>query len=743
MIFYNFFVKKNSDVQREYERYVMENIENHKKHRLAHWKLLFKLNWHYRVKKKKEPLLYNDELLDYTEKAPDNVTDKKPAVKVESKVTKETTKKEVPKKEAPKNEVVKKEVNNVKKEVKAEVVGKLPYLDGAESELFKRKSPHYACRALAAYDIISYDIFDTLVFRPFSKPADLFIILGERLKIQNFKDIRVKAEQEAREKHNVLYGNTEIQISEIYDIIEKLTGIDKEYGIKKEIELELEFVRPNPYCKRVFDLLKEQGKRIIACSDMYLPRVYIEELLKKCGYEGFEEIYVSCEYTFSKRNGGMYKMLKKKYSGCSMIHMGDNYNVDVVSAKENGLEAIFSKNVNIAGMQYRAENMSPLIGSAYAGMVNMHLHNGLFSYTPHYEYGYIYGGIYILGYCGWIYRHAKKNNIDRVLFLSRDGYIYKKVFDYLYPDMKTEYVYWSRIAGQKYAFKHDLNDFITKMVTHKINNPIVHDTIGDLLDILSLSELKDSLSNYRLTSYEELSNSNKENLIKFFNDNLDVITELRKKELEYLKKSFKAHIGDSKKISIVDVGWIGSGPLGIKYLLNEVWKMDIKVHCLVAANRHYNSEANAISIINEDVESYLFNSSFNVELLKRHSSTNRNTNNLYFEQFTQASMPSYEGVDKDGNWLFDLPEIENYELIEEIHNGIFDFAKEYKALFGNYDYMFNISGHDAYMPFAMIVKNLKFIKTYLGKMTYSRTVGSNKGEQKIETLKEILDSLEL
>lgn len=728
MIFYNYAVKRNSNVQREYERYVMENIDEHKKHRFAHWKVLFKLNWHYRIKRKKEPLLYKEDVVNNISKAVNNGTAKVTSVKADNNA---------------KKTVVAKNTNDVKQDAKANVNGKLPYLDGAESGLFQRKSPHYACRTLSEYDIISFDIFDTLVFRPFAKPADLFMILGERLEIQNFKDIRVKAEQNAREKHNVLYGNTEIKIDDIYEIIEKLTGVKKEYGIQKEIELELEFVRPNPYCKRLFDLLIEQGKRVIACSDMYLPKEHIEKLLKKCGYEGFEEIYVSCEYTFSKRNGGMYKMLRNKYKNCSMVHMGDNYNVDIVSAKENGLEAIFSKNVNIAGMQYRAENMSPLVGSAYAGMVNMHLHTGLFSYTPYYEFGYIYGGIYILGYCSWIYRHAKKNNIDRILFLSRDGYIYKKVFDYLYSDVKTEYVYWSRIAGQKYAIKHDFHDFITKMIVHKINNPIVHDTIGDLLKILSLSEMEDLLSKYKLTRDEELSEQNKESLIKFFNDNMDVITELREKELNYLKELFEGHIGDSKKISIVDVGWIGSGPLGIKYLLNKVWKKDIEVHCLVAANRHYNGEANVISIINEDVESYLFNSSFNVDLLKKHSSTNRNTNNLYFEQFTQAPMPSYEGVDENGNWLFDLPEIENYELITEIHEGIFDFAKNYKELFGNYEYMFNISGHDAYMPFAMIVKNLKFIKEYLGKMTYSRTVGSNKEEQKIETLKEILDSLGL
>ena len=49
---YNFLVRKNENVQYEYERYVMQNTIEHYENRMKHWKILFKLNWHYRVKKK-------------------------------------------------------------------------------------------------------------------------------------------------------------------------------------------------------------------------------------------------------------------------------------------------------------------------------------------------------------------------------------------------------------------------------------------------------------------------------------------------------------------------------------------------------------------------------------------------------------------------------------------------------------------------------------------------------------------
>ena len=46
---YDFFVRKNEWIRREYERYVIEHIEEHDKLRFLHWLVLLRLNWHYRI----------------------------------------------------------------------------------------------------------------------------------------------------------------------------------------------------------------------------------------------------------------------------------------------------------------------------------------------------------------------------------------------------------------------------------------------------------------------------------------------------------------------------------------------------------------------------------------------------------------------------------------------------------------------------------------------------------------------
>jgi len=337
---------------------------------------------------------------------------------------------------------------------------KLPYLDGAESEVVYRPKPHEFAKTLLRYDVISFDIFDTLLLRPFSRPDDLLMILVEKHNYVNFGYIRRQAEREARKLALQRTGSTEITIYDIYEIIEFRTGINKEYGVQVELETELEFCFANPYMMELFKIVQSQGKRIIAISDMYLTKPMLMQLLNKAGYSGFEEVYVSSEHGGSKRDKKLYEIVIKKLGpDTTWMHIGDNLESDKNSARELGINTRYYQGVHESGNPYRADGMSELTGSLYRGIVNTHLHNGTKHYSPHYEYGFIYGGLYILGFCKWIYDYAKQNNIDKILFLSRDGEIYHRVFNYLFNDMDNEYVYWSRIASLRYTVDINRNDF--------------------------------------------------------------------------------------------------------------------------------------------------------------------------------------------------------------------------------------------------------------------------------------------
>ena len=70
----------------------------------------------------------------------------------------------------------------------------------------------------------------------------------------------------------------------------------------------------------------------------------------------------------------------------------------------------------------------------YRGIVNAHLHNGLKLRDRDYECGFVYGGIFALGYCQFIHDYMQQHRIEKLLFLARDGDILSQVYRLLYPE---------------------------------------------------------------------------------------------------------------------------------------------------------------------------------------------------------------------------------------------------------------------------------------------------------------------
>ena len=332
-------------------------------------------------------------------------------------------------------------------------------------------SPLSLALALSEYDVVSFDIFDTLLFRPFSKPAQLFYCVEEKLG-HAFVKQRQEAESEARRLSALANGNREVTLDDIYAVYAKMTGFDPEPVKQMELQAEMDLCFANPFMKIVYRSLKDHGTRLFITSDMYLPHDTMAALLENNGYTGYETLMVSCDYRASKHDRGLYTLLLDKAGqGARVAHVGDNTVTDQQNATDCGITAFPYQNVNKLGEPYRVATMSDIVGSAYAGIVNTTLHNGLEVYDPYYEYGFIAGGLYVLGYCEWIHRRAQALGLERILFLARDGAIYKRVYDSLFQDIPSEYVYWSRVAGLRYCADVSRNEFIRRVLIYKAYSP--------------------------------------------------------------------------------------------------------------------------------------------------------------------------------------------------------------------------------------------------------------------------------
>ena len=74
---------------------------------------------------------------------------------------------------------------------------------------------------LEKYDIISFDIFDTLILRPFDNPATLFHFIACNYNILDFFKVRIQASKIARDQKELEEGHREVTLEEIYQVLEK------------------------------------------------------------------------------------------------------------------------------------------------------------------------------------------------------------------------------------------------------------------------------------------------------------------------------------------------------------------------------------------------------------------------------------------------------------------------------------------------------------------------------------------
>ncbi|MCC8152594.1 MAG: hypothetical protein LIO96_14445 [Lachnospiraceae bacterium] len=629
------------------------------------------------------------------------------------------------------------------------------YSEGSESSLSYREPPELFAERLAEHDVVSFDVFDTLILRPFSEPADLFFFSGEELRYPDWKRIRQEMEQEAREKKYKAEGHREVTISEIYDLLERETGVEKSSAMAMEAELEKRFCFANPYMKLVTDRLRERNRRLIITSDMYLDAGQIRELLQCCGYGEFDAYYVSCEYGRSKSKGDLYDLVrieeaqteckiaemrnteaqgnkKEEAHVIRIAHVGDNEISDVRHAKEHGVTPFYYRNVNAAGALCRPEDMSSITGSLYRGTVNAHIHNGLNCFSREYEYGFIYGGLFVTGYCQFIHQYVKSHKIDKILFLARDGDVLSKAYHILYPeeDKNREYVYWSRLAGTKMAAGKFKYDYFRRFLFHKVNQGYKMEQILNSMELADM--LEDLCEQTGLTKETVLTDRNVGTVKTFLMERWAEVSAHYQEQLDAGRLYYAPILDGCRHAAAVDIGWAGSGAITLDYIVNEVWQMDCGITGIIAGtNTCHNAEPDYSETFLQSgkLVSYLYSQRENRDLWKFHDPGK--DHNLFWEMLLDAPSGSLKGfyLREDGGWecRFKDADEAKKDKIEEIQRGILRFVEcwrfiqkkesvqcdsEKQNFYTEIRDLCGISGRDAYQSMLLMMgdKNMGFRK---------------------------------
>lgn len=339
--------------------------------------------------------------------------------------------------------------------------------------------------------VVSFDIFDTLVQRPFWEPTDLFYLLGIYANqvlhagdLLSFRDIRISAERKAREIGRLNHPSwEEITLDDIYDVLQDWLGMtdDQRQAVEhREIELELKYCHPRSYARELFRLCHALGKRIIITSDMYLPKEAVEKILARCGYEGYEKLYLSSDVKLGKWSGHLYQHVCKdlNISPENILHIGDTAPSDVDMAKKKGLQSFhFPKAVdrlmNAVPDMYGGELFHKLYASPFAlrdgwqfvrffGLkcllavaAQTIFDNPYVQFHPETDFnadpdviGTAALGMHIFAVAQWLAEEVEKNGYNNLNFMARDGYLAMECFDelnqiYKLP-VREDYLYLTR-----------------------------------------------------------------------------------------------------------------------------------------------------------------------------------------------------------------------------------------------------------------------------------------------------------
>ena len=117
---------------------------------------------------------------------------------------------------------------------------------------------------------------------------------------------------------------------------------------------------------------------------------------------------------------------------------------------------------------------------------------------------------------------------------------------------------------------------------------------------------------------------------------------------------------------------------------------------------------------------YMYSMSHNTDLMKMHD-PNRDYN-VYWELLLSSPTPQFAGFGKDGLEFGKYDE--NQDGIKEIQKGILDFVNDYLMHFGNFSYMMNIGGRDAYAPMVVAAsQGEKYLKAINKRFSLDINVG--------------------
>lgn len=537
-------------------------------------------------------------------------------------------------------------------------------------------------------EIVSFDVFDTLIMRTVARPAHVNEIIG--LKVADllkrdidFPKLRLAAEARARE-----VSGRDVTLDDVYKSFSELSGLDTSTCQKireLEISTEVKLCVPRTEVVELFNHSRAVGKQVWLISDMYMQTRDLERLLSKCGVAGYDRLLISCETGLRKDTAAIWDDLAAKNFNDpkKFTHIGDNETADIQlsSDRKFGAYHLMSAFNLFSQVPFGRSLIEQLGGklSLYAGIClgvalakkfqsPFRLHDALtrgsnrlvvFDFR---ELGYWFYGAPLLTFMLWLIQRSRADKIRRLIFLARDGYFLQPLYKFVTELLKLEplpsdYFFTSRRAVTVASIRNiaqakELTSLRFEGTTKKFFRERFGLDLGDDTEVI-------------------VPDKDIELIHGLMDAHADEILSRAATERAAYEKYIARLGGDLDGCGVVDMGYSGT----IQYYLQQLTgKIFTGYYFATSATNRFGAEASErLRGCFTENDNYATTNS----AIYRYQ--------LLFETILTAPDAQLKNFDAEGNAVYGAPEPGQIHIddISAIHDGIKDFCRDVAEIFGD------------------------------------------------------------
>lgn len=323
-------------------------------------------------------------------------------------------------------------------------------------------------RRMGEYEVISFDLFDTLIMRQVLFVSDVFSLMEDKLRqhgvlIEDFVDRRMASEKElSRERAP--------KLREIYDHMKHtyhIAEIEPDQMAALEWEIDCGLVVPRKEVCEILAAMAAQGKQIYIVSDSYYDKKQIIGIMKKCDITQYADVFVSCEYGTGKTQT-LFEKYKEKTNAERYLHIGDDAVADIECAEKAGVAACRLCSgmdlLELAGYMGLWSYTNSLPDRVRIGMFVSRVFNSPFQFETKerrisvntaYDIGYVFFAPMICDFVLWFREQVEAFQMKNILLCARDGYLIKQLFDELCNSISSVYFLTSRTAAIRAGMENE------------------------------------------------------------------------------------------------------------------------------------------------------------------------------------------------------------------------------------------------------------------------------------------------